>query len=108
MDVLPTRGLTAKQAERMTRINDSDLPRVSTQPRDKQESREERKARKQAIKEERKVRRSKLVGQNLNVSEAIDREFEWKTRLSDLFVFTPQCHVLNDRTVWNQFIYLKM
>lgn len=61
MDVLPTRGLTAKQAERMTRINDSDLPRVSTQPRDKQESREERKARKQAIKEERKVR-SKLVG----------------------------------------------
>lgn len=39
----------------MTRINDSDLPRVSTQPRDKQESREERRARKQAVKEERKV-----------------------------------------------------
>lgn len=49
--------MTAKQAERMSRINDSDLPRVSTQPRDKQESKEERKARKQAVKEERKVRK---------------------------------------------------
>ncbi|KAM9362837.1 protein LTV1 homolog isoform 2-T2 [Symphorus nematophorus] len=58
LDVLPARGLTAKQAERMTRINDSDLPRVGTQPRDKQESKEERKARKQAIKEERKERRA--------------------------------------------------
>lgn len=58
LDVLPAPGLTAKQAERMSRINDSDLPRVSTQPRDKQESREERRARKQAIKEERKVRSS--------------------------------------------------
>ncbi|XP_068177297.1 protein LTV1 homolog [Antennarius striatus] len=57
LDVLPTRGLTTKQAERMTRINDSDLPRVSTQPRNKQESKQERKARKQAIKEERKERR---------------------------------------------------
>ncbi|XP_028267018.1 protein LTV1 homolog isoform X2 [Parambassis ranga] len=57
LDVLPTRGLTAKQAERMTRINDSDLPRVSTQLRNKEESKEERKARKQAIKEERKERR---------------------------------------------------
>ncbi|RVE76599.1 hypothetical protein OJAV_G00010040 [Oryzias javanicus] len=57
LDVLPNRGLTAKQAERMTRINDSDLPRVSTQPRGREESREERKARKQAIKEERKERR---------------------------------------------------
>lgn len=56
LDVLPARGLTAKQAERMTKINDSDLPRVSTQPRSKDESKEERKARKQAIKEERKVR----------------------------------------------------
>lgn len=56
LDVLPGRGLTARQAERMTRINDSDLPRVSTEPRDKQESREERRVRKQAIKEERKVR----------------------------------------------------
>ena len=55
LDVLPTRGLTAKQTERMERINDSDLPRVSTQQRDKEESAEERKARKQAIKEERKV-----------------------------------------------------
>lgn len=57
LDVLPARGLTAKQVERMTRINDSDLPRVSTQARSKEESKEERKARKQAIKEERKERR---------------------------------------------------
>lgn len=57
LDVLPDRGLTAKQAERMTRINDSDLPRVSTQPRNKEESKEERRARKQAVKEERKERR---------------------------------------------------
>ncbi|XP_034543773.1 protein LTV1 homolog isoform X2 [Notolabrus celidotus] len=57
LDVLPAKGLTAKQAERMTRINDSDLPRVSTQPRDKEESKEERKARKLAIKDERKERR---------------------------------------------------
>uniref|UniRef100_A0A3Q2NRT7 Protein LTV1 homolog n=1 Tax=Fundulus heteroclitus TaxID=8078 RepID=A0A3Q2NRT7_FUNHE len=57
LDVLPSRGLTAKQAERMTRINDSDLPRVSAQARTKEESKEERKARKQAIKEERKERR---------------------------------------------------
>lgn len=56
LDVLPTRGLTAKQAERMSRINDSDLPRVSTQPRNKGESQEERKARKQVVKDERKVR----------------------------------------------------
>ncbi|GAA6229047.1 protein LTV1 homolog [Lates japonicus] len=57
LDVLPARGLTAKQAERMTMINDLDLPRVSAQPRNKEESKEERKARKQAIKEERKERR---------------------------------------------------
>ncbi|XP_015254309.1 PREDICTED: protein LTV1 homolog [Cyprinodon variegatus] len=57
LDVLPSKGLTAKQAERMTRINDSDLPRVSTQPRSREESKEEKKARKQAIKEERKERR---------------------------------------------------
>ncbi|KAM7008986.1 protein LTV1 homolog [Tautogolabrus adspersus] len=57
LEVLPARGPTTKQAERMTRINDIDLPRVSTQPREKGESKEERKARKQAIKEERKERR---------------------------------------------------
>lgn len=67
LDVLPTRGLTAKQAERMSRINDSDLPRVSTQPRDKQESKEQRKTRKQAIKEERKVRSKHSLAKNLNV-----------------------------------------
>ncbi|XP_056422701.1 protein LTV1 homolog [Hyla sarda] len=55
--VLPERGLTAKQVERMEMINGGDLPKVSTQPRSKQESTEERKARKQAIKEERKDRR---------------------------------------------------
>ncbi|XP_056136318.1 protein LTV1 homolog [Lampris incognitus] len=58
LDVLPSRGPTAKQAERMERINDSDLPRVCTQPRNKEESKEERKARKQTIKEERKERRT--------------------------------------------------
>ncbi|XP_046899987.1 protein LTV1 homolog [Hypomesus transpacificus] len=58
LDVLPGRGPTAKQAERMERINDSDLPRTATQPRPKDESQEERRARKQAIKEERKERRT--------------------------------------------------
>ncbi|KAF7645461.1 hypothetical protein LDENG_00204090 [Lucifuga dentata] len=57
LDVLPAKGLTAKQVERMTMINDSDLPRVCTQPRSKEESKEERRARKQAIKVERKERR---------------------------------------------------
>ncbi|XP_061881992.1 protein LTV1 homolog [Entelurus aequoreus] len=57
LDVLPAREPSAKQVERMSRINDSDLPRVSTQPRLKDESTDERKARKQAIKEERKERR---------------------------------------------------
>ncbi len=56
LDVLPKRGLTGKQVERMERINDSDLPRVSTQPRSQDKSTEERRARKQAIKTERKVR----------------------------------------------------
>ncbi|KAH0622356.1 hypothetical protein JD844_024593 [Phrynosoma platyrhinos] len=54
LDVFPQRRLTAKQVERMQMINDCDLPRVSTQPRAKNESKEDRKARKQAIKEERK------------------------------------------------------
>ncbi|XP_069023851.1 protein LTV1 homolog [Embiotoca jacksoni] len=57
LDVLPSRSLTAKQVERMTRINDGDLPRVSTQPRPREESKEERAARKQAVREERKERR---------------------------------------------------
>lgn len=57
LDVLPSRGLTAKQAERMTRINDTDLPRAATQPRGRQESAEERRHRKQAVREERKERR---------------------------------------------------
>ncbi|XP_034044147.1 protein LTV1 homolog [Thalassophryne amazonica] len=58
LDALPARGLTARQAERMTRINDSDLPRACTQPRSKEESKDERKARKQAVREERKERRA--------------------------------------------------
>lgn len=55
LNVLPKKGLTAKQVERMQMINGSDLPKVSTQPRSKNESKEDKKARKQAIKEERKV-----------------------------------------------------
>jgi len=58
LDVLPRRGPTAKQVERMERINDSDLPRAATQQRPREENTEERKARKQAIKEERKERRT--------------------------------------------------
>lgn len=57
LNVLPKKGLTAKQVERMQMINGSDLPKVSTQPRCKNESKEEKRARKQAIKEERKERR---------------------------------------------------
>ncbi|KAG9493584.1 hypothetical protein GDO78_001466 [Eleutherodactylus coqui] len=56
LGVLPERGLTAKQIERMEMINGGDLPKVSTQPRSKCENTDERKARKQAIKEERKKR----------------------------------------------------
>lgn len=55
LHILPQKGLTAKQIERMQMINSSDLPRASTQPRSKDESKEDRKARKQAIREERKV-----------------------------------------------------
>ncbi|XP_021511453.1 protein LTV1 homolog [Meriones unguiculatus] len=57
LNVLPKKGLTAKQVERMQMINGSDLPKVSTQPRSRNESKEDRRARKQAIKEERKERR---------------------------------------------------
>ncbi|XP_074165744.1 protein LTV1 homolog [Sminthopsis crassicaudata] len=57
LNILPQKGPTAKQIERMQMINDSDLPRVSVQPRCKNETKEDRKVRKQAIKEERKERR---------------------------------------------------
>ncbi|XP_043916020.1 protein LTV1 homolog [Protopterus annectens] len=57
LGVLPQRSLTSKQVERMQMINDSDLPRAATQPRDKSETKDERKTRKKAIKEERKERR---------------------------------------------------
>lgn len=55
LNVLPKKGLTAKQVERMQMISNSDLPKMSTQPRSKSESKEDKRARKQAIKEERKV-----------------------------------------------------
>ncbi|XP_072370373.1 protein LTV1 homolog isoform X1 [Scyliorhinus torazame] len=57
LDVLPKRSLTAKQLERLETINISDLPSVSTQPRPRDESKSERKIRKQTIKGERKERR---------------------------------------------------
>ncbi|XP_062429729.1 protein LTV1 homolog [Rhea pennata] len=57
LHILPQKGLTAKQVERMQMINGSDLLRASAQPRSKNETKEDRKARKQAIKEERKERR---------------------------------------------------
>ncbi|XP_029800411.1 protein LTV1 homolog [Suricata suricatta] len=57
LNVLPKKGLTAKQVERMQMINGSDLPKVSTQPRSKNESKEDKRTRKKAIKEERKERR---------------------------------------------------
>ncbi|KAM9666256.1 protein LTV1 homolog [Trichechus inunguis] len=57
LNVLPKKGLTAKQVERMQMINASDLPKASTQPRSKNESKEDKRERKQAIKEERKERR---------------------------------------------------
>lgn len=56
--MLPKKGLTAKQVERMQKLHDSDLPEVSTQPRSKSESKDEKRARKQAVKEERKVKYS--------------------------------------------------
>lgn len=58
LDVLKSRGPTSKQAERMTRINDLDLPRASTQPRTREESAPQRRERKQAVREERKERRA--------------------------------------------------
>ncbi|XP_006010352.1 protein LTV1 homolog isoform X1 [Latimeria chalumnae] len=57
LDALPQKGPTTKQVEQMQMINDSDLPRVSTQPRPKDETKEEKKSRKQMIKEEKKVER---------------------------------------------------
>ncbi|XP_037545919.1 protein LTV1 homolog [Nematolebias whitei] len=74
LDVLPPRGLTTKQAERMTRINDSDLPRISTQPRHKEESTEERRTRKQAIKEERKERRAEKKANKMAFKEEKTRQ----------------------------------
>lgn len=55
LDVLTPRGPTHRQVESMTRINGLDLPRVSMLARRQEESKDERRARKHAIKEERKV-----------------------------------------------------
>ncbi|NP_001085284.1 protein LTV1 homolog isoform X1 [Xenopus laevis] len=80
MDVLPGRGLTAKQVERMEMINSSDIPRVSTHPR-KDESKEERKARKQAIKEERKERRVEKKSNKLAFKEEKSRQVKEQLNL---------------------------
>lgn len=74
LNVLPEKGLTAKQVERMQMINDSDLPRVSTQQRAKDETKEERKTRKQAIKEERKERRSEKKANKMAFKEEKARQ----------------------------------
>ncbi|XP_028653136.1 protein LTV1 homolog [Erpetoichthys calabaricus] len=74
LDVLPKKNLTAKQVERMERINDTDLPSVSTQPRPKDETSEERKARKQTIKEERKQRRVEKKANKMAFKEEKTRQ----------------------------------
>ncbi|NWW94209.1 LTV1 protein, partial [Rhynochetos jubatus] len=74
LHILPQKGLTAKQIERMEMINGSDLPRASTQPRSKDESKEDRKARKQAIKEERKERRMEKKANRLAFKQEKTRQ----------------------------------
>uniref|UniRef100_U3KDX4 Protein LTV1 homolog n=1 Tax=Ficedula albicollis TaxID=59894 RepID=U3KDX4_FICAL len=74
LHVLPEKGLTAKQVERMQMINGSDLPKASTQPRSKAESKEDRKARKQAIKEERKERRMEKKANKLAFKQEKTRQ----------------------------------
>uniref|UniRef100_A0A8D0GGP0 Protein LTV1 homolog n=1 Tax=Sphenodon punctatus TaxID=8508 RepID=A0A8D0GGP0_SPHPU len=74
LDVLAPRGLTAKQLERMQMINDSDLPRISTQPRSKNETAEDRKARKQVVKEERKERRMEKKANKLAFKQEKTRQ----------------------------------
>ncbi|XP_057700544.1 protein LTV1 homolog isoform X1 [Corythoichthys intestinalis] len=69
LDVLTARGPTSKQAERMSRINDADLPRAATLPRDRDESKDQRKARKSAIKEERKERRMEKKANKMSFKE---------------------------------------
>ncbi|NXU63560.1 LTV1 protein, partial [Horornis vulcanius] len=74
LHILPQKGLTAKQVERMQMINGSDLPKASTQPRSKAESKEDRKARKQAIKEERKERRMEKKANKLAFKQEKTRQ----------------------------------
>ncbi|XP_077574927.1 protein LTV1 homolog [Stigmatopora nigra] len=69
LDVLTARGPTNKQVERMSRINDADLPRAATVPRDRDESKDQRKARKSAIKEERKERRMEKKANKMSFKE---------------------------------------
>ncbi|XP_066552885.1 protein LTV1 homolog [Amia ocellicauda] len=74
LDVLPAKGLTAKQEERMQMINDSDLPRAATLPRAKDETKEQRKARKQAIKQERMERRTEKKANKMAFKEEKARQ----------------------------------
>ncbi|XP_077461008.1 protein LTV1 homolog [Stigmatopora argus] len=69
LDVLTARGPTSKQAERMSRINDADLPRAATVPRDRDENKDQKKARKNAIKEERKERRMEKKANKMSFKE---------------------------------------
>lgn len=57
LGVLPQRGPTARQVERMGTVTAADLPRAAAVPRAPEETPEQRRARKHAIKEERKDRR---------------------------------------------------
>ncbi|KAM9769579.1 protein LTV1 homolog [Menidia menidia] len=69
LDVLPPRGSASKPADPKTKTDDPELPRVSAQPRDKNESKEEKRARKTAIKDERKVRRAEKKATKVAFSE---------------------------------------
>lgn len=62
LKVLPRKGLIAKQVEQMQMINGSDLPKVCAQPGSKNESKENKRDRKQAIKEEQNAGRVEKEG----------------------------------------------
>ncbi|XP_043551232.1 protein LTV1 homolog [Chiloscyllium plagiosum] len=75
LDVLPKKSLTTKQLERMEMINVNDIPRASTQSRPPNESKEDKKIRKQKIKEERKERRlEKKANRNAFKIEKVRQE----------------------------------
>lgn len=81
-------------------INGSDLPRASTQPRSKAESKEDRKARKQAIKEERKVRltANKTLKSILCYLNSV---------LQTLFTTHLSCLKVMGKTCWSQSVKKK-